>query len=243
MNLTNYLTNLSVTALNLGTDLAYGYSNLAVTEINSLKDLLSKAEEMIPVIETEACMAEAEELDRENRSFNYWMTMLYGNGNNSVSPVDAHTINKANRLKRRKQNKKHHKADRKHGKPVPQSDNKYWDEQSGTFYRWDEKRKTFSSHKKPVRKTFRDRLNSAMTAREQEYISSFSEKGELMDKVDFLDEAISFGEREIENLEYEKAFGYLSDRGDIVIEECKRSLSGLKDYRKDMLRIIRSATR
>lgn len=140
-----------------------------------------------------------------------------------------------------------HKQDRKHGKSVPQSDKKYWDEQSGTFYRWDEKRETFSSPKKPIvhrkRKTFRDRLNSAMSARELDYTSDFSEKGELMDKVEFLDEAISFGEREIENLEYEKAFGYLSDRGDIVIEECKRNLSELKDYKRDILRVIRTATR
>lgn len=47
----------------------------------------------------------------------------------------------------------------------------------------------------------------------------------------------------IENLEYEKAFGYLSDRGDIVIEECKRNLSELKDYKRDILRVIRTATR
>lgn len=115
MNLTNYLTNLSITALNLGTDLAYGYGNLAATEINSLKDLLSKAEEMIPVIETEACMAEAEELDREDRSFNYWMTMLYGKGD-VISSMDSHNSTKANHLKRRKQNKKNKERDRIHGR-------------------------------------------------------------------------------------------------------------------------------
>ena len=163
------------------------------------------------------------------------------------SVLNGNAFRSSKRAQRRKVNIRHHKADRRHGKFVPQSDKKYWDEQSGTFYRWDEKRKTFSSPKKPIvhrkRKTFRDRLNSAMSARELDYTSDFSEKGELMNKVEFLDEAISFGEREIENLEYEKAFGYLSDRGDIVIEECKRNLSELKDYKRDILRVIRTATR
>lgn len=117
MNLNNYLTDLHTTTLNLTTDLAYGYGDLATTEINNLRNLLSKAEEMIPVIETEACMAEAEELDREDRSFNYWMTMLYGKGD-VISPMDSHSTNKANRLKRRKANKKYHKADRYHGKSL-----------------------------------------------------------------------------------------------------------------------------
>lgn len=163
------------------------------------------------------------------------------------SVFEGNAFRSSKRAQRRKANIRHHKTDRRHGKSVPQSDKKYWDEQSGTFYRWDEKRKTFSSPKKPIvhrkRKTFRDRLNSAMSARELDYTSDFSEKGELMNKVEFLDEAISFGEREIENLEYEKAFGYLSDRGDIVIEECKRNLSELKDYKRDILRVIRTATR
>lgn len=163
------------------------------------------------------------------------------------SVLNGNAFRTSKRTQRRKANIRHHKSDRRHGKPVPQSDKKYWDEQSGTWYRWDEKKKTFSSPKKPIvhrkRKTFRDRLNSAMDARERDYTSDFSEKGELMNKVEFLDEAISFGEREIENLEYEKAFGYLSDRGDIVIEECKRNLSELKDYKRDILRVIRTATR
>lgn len=90
--------------------------------------------------------------------------------------LNGNAFRSSKRAQRRKANIRHHKADRKHGKPVPQSDNKYWDEQSGTFYRWDEKKKTFSSPKKPKvhrnRKTFRDRLDSAMDAREQDYILS-----------------------------------------------------------------------
>lgn len=115
MNFTDYLTALTTTTFNLTSSLSYGYGDLATKEINSLRGLLFEAEKMIPVIETEACMAEVEELDREERLFNYWMTMLYGNGD-VISSMDSHNSNKANRLKRRKQNKKHHKADRYHGK-------------------------------------------------------------------------------------------------------------------------------
>lgn len=92
------------------------------------------------------------------------------------SVLNGNAFRSSKRTQRRKQNIRRHKADRRHGKNVPQSDKKYWDEQSGTFYRWDEKRKTFDSHKKPVvhrnRKTFRNRLVSAMDAREQDYILS-----------------------------------------------------------------------
>lgn len=175
MSYNNYLLNLANISNEIGYSLTYGYGDIAATEINFLKTLIAKSEEMIPILEAEACFYEAEELDREEQYFNNWMTMLYG-GNNSVSPVDTHNINKANHLKRRKANKKHHDSDRRHGKTVPQSDKKYWDEQSGTFYRWDEKKKTFNSHKKPKvhrnRKTFRDRLEVAMEAREQDYILS-----------------------------------------------------------------------
>lgn len=113
--LANFLTNLTTTTLNLTTNLAYGYGDLATKEINNLRDLLSEAEEMIPVIETEACMAEVEELDREDQLFNYWMTMLYGKGN-IISSMDSHNSSKANHLKRRKQNKKNKERDRIHGR-------------------------------------------------------------------------------------------------------------------------------
>lgn len=191
MNLNNYLTSLSITTLNLSTSLAYDYGDLAATEINSLKDLLSKAEEMIPVIETEACMAEAEELDREDRSFNYWMTMLYGN-ENTISPIDIHNINKANRLKRRKANKKHHKADRYHGKNYLKRNNlqelsvenaKFFHNKKAMEIAIDDgkwiytgkdgnnfwSKVWYTRHKK----NRNNRLDSAMKAREEEYITEF----------------------------------------------------------------------
>ena len=180
MSFDKYLLNLANISNEIGHSLTYGYGDIAATEINFLKALIAKSEEMIPILEAEACFNEAEELDREERSFNYWMTMLYGN--DSVSSIDIHNTNKTNRLKRRKQNKKHHKADRRHGKPVPQSDKKYWDEQNGTYYRWDEKKKTFFSPKKPKvhrnKKTFRDRLNHSMREREIDFLSAM----EILDR-------------------------------------------------------------
>ena len=115
MSFDNYLLNLANISNEIGYSLTYGYGNIAATEINFLKTLIAKSEEMIPILEAEACFNEAEELDREERSFNNWMTMLYGKGDD-FSPVETHSSEKANRLKRRKQNKKYHKADRYHGK-------------------------------------------------------------------------------------------------------------------------------
>ena len=92
------------------------------------------------------------------------------------SVLNGNAFRSSKRAQRRKANIRHHKADRRHGKSVPQSDKKYWDEQSGTFYRWDEKRKTFSSPKKPIvhrnKKTFRDRLNHSMREKEIDFLSA-----------------------------------------------------------------------
>lgn len=96
--------------------------------------------------------------------------------------LNGNVFRSSKRVQRRKANKKYHKSDRKHGKPVSQSDKKYWDEQSGTYYRWDEKKKTFSSPKKPKvhrnRKTFRDRLNHSMREREIDFLSAM----EILDR-------------------------------------------------------------
>ena len=235
MNLTNYLTNLSVTALNLGTDLAYGYGNLAVTEINSLKDLLSKAEEMIPVIETEVCMAEVEELDREERSFNYWMTMLYGNGNNSVSPVNAHTINKANRLKRRKANKKHHKADRYHGKKLMVVKYKE-DHEIKEGLSW-----LYHDCHCPVGDDVKYSTN-AVKAKEKDYSIAFTGLGELLEDIAYLEDRIHIYEEDIKNLEYEKGFGYLTEKGEEFLEDYKKELEELKEYKQYKEILLRTAT-
>ena len=172
MNLNNYLTSLTETTLYLSEDLAYGYGNLAATEINNLRDLLSKAEEMIPIIETKACMAEVEELDRENKSFNYWMTMLYGKGD-VISPMDSHSSSKANRLNRRKQNKKNKSRDRIHGR-------RHGGAHGGIDFRYIDCNPFCNKHRyedamfvtngKHHHNT--DKKASAMNAREQDYILS-----------------------------------------------------------------------
>lgn len=161
--------------------------------------------------------------------------------------LNGNAFRSSKRVQRRKANIRHHKADRRHGKSVPQSDKKYWDEQSGTFYRWDEKRKTFHSHKKPVvhrkRKTFRDRLNSAMDAREQEDARLFTGYGELLEDINYLEDRIRIYEEDIKDLEYEKAFGYLTPRGEEFLEDYKKELEELKEYKQYKEVLLRTATR
>lgn len=161
------------------------------------------------------------------------------------SVLNGNAFRSSKRAQRRKANIRHHKADRRHGKPVPQSDKKYWDEQSGTFYRWDEKRKTFDSHKKPVihrkRKTFRDRLNAAMDAKEKEYARFFTGFGELLEDINYLEDRIRIYEEDIQDLEYEKAFGYLTEEGEEFLEDYKKELEDLrkyKEYKEILLRTI-----
>lgn len=161
--------------------------------------------------------------------------------------MNGNAFRTAKKTNRRKANIRHHKTDRRHGKPVPQSDKKYWDEQSGTFYRWDEKRKTFNSHKKPVihrkRKTFRNRLDSAMTAREKEDARLFTGIGELLEDIAYLEDRIYIYEEDIKNLEYEKAFGYLTNRGEEFLEDYKKELEELKEYKQYKEVLLRTATR
>lgn len=161
--------------------------------------------------------------------------------------LKGNAFRSSKRAQRRKANIRHHKADRRHGKSVPQSDKKYWDEQSGTYYRWDEKKKTFHSHKKPVvhrnRKTFRDRLDSAMTAREKEDARLFTGYGELLGDIIYLEDRIYIYERDIKNLEYEKAFGYLTERGEEFLEDYKKELEELKEYKQYKELLLRTVTR
>lgn len=160
--------------------------------------------------------------------------------------LNGNAFRSSKRAQRRKANIRHHKADRRHGKSVPQSDKKYWDGQSGTFYRWDEKRKTFSSPKKPIvhrkRKTFRDRLNSAMDAREREDTRLFTGFGELLEDINYLEDRIHIYEEDIQNLEYEKAFGYLTERGEEFLEDYKKELEELKEHKKYKEILLRTAT-
>lgn len=163
------------------------------------------------------------------------------------SVLNGNAFRSSKRAQRRKTNIRYSKSDRRHGKPVPQSDKKYWDEQSGTFYRWDEKRKTFSSPKKPIvhrkRKTFRDRLNSAMDAREREDARLSTGIGELVEDIAYLEDRIYIYEEDIKNLEYEKAFGYLTDHGKEFLEDYKKELEELKEYKQCKEVLLRTATR
>lgn len=230
----NYLKSLMDTAINIDSNLFYGYGDDAITEINFLKALIAKSEEMIPVLETEACMAEVKELDREERSFNYWMTMLYGN--DSVSPVDTHNINKANRLKRRKANKKHHKADRYHGKKLMVMEYKE-DHEIKEGLSW-----LYRDCHCPVGDDVKYSLNS-VKAKEKDYSLTFTGLGELLEDINYLEDRIRICEKDIKDLEYEKAFGYLTEKGEEFLEDYKKELEELKEYKKYKEVLLRTATR
>ena len=166
----------------------------------------------------------------------------------------SENISRKGRNRKAKQNgkrnadkaKRYHRSDRHHGKNVPQSDKKYMDSLSGTFYRWDEKRKTFDSHKKPIihrnRKTKFDRLVSAMDAREREDARLFTGFGELLKDITYLEDRIRIYEEDIKDLEYEKAFGYLTDHGEEFLEDYKKELEELKEYKKYKEVLLRTAT-
>lgn len=153
-------------------DAQYGVSDgyLTVREAEKAdKEFHEIMDKWIPKVEAEICLVEIE-MDNAPDIKKY------------ESILNGNAFRSSKRAQRRKANIRHHKADRRHGKTVPQSDKKYWDEQSGTYYRWDEKRKTFHSHKKPVvhrnKKTFRNRLSHSMREREIDFLSAM----EILDR-------------------------------------------------------------
>lgn len=95
-------------------------------------------------------------------------------GENSIR---KQTVNrKQRRSARRVQNARHKVSDRKHGKHAHDVRKAIWentadwdDMPNNTYFRWDEKRKTFMSPKKPkvhrVKRTFRDRQKAAFRDR------------------------------------------------------------------------------
>lgn len=162
----DFLTDLKWQAKLFAYDAQYGVSDgyLTVKEAEKAdKEFHEIMDKWIPKVEAEICLAEIE-MDNAPDIKEY------------ESILNGNAFRTAKKASRRKANIRHHKSDRKHGKTVPQSDKKYWDEQSGTFYRWDEKRKTFSSPKKPKvhrrRKTKFDRLEVAMQDREKDLLPS-----------------------------------------------------------------------
>ena len=238
-----YLKSLMDTAINIDSNLFYGYGDDAATEINFLKALIAKSEEMIPVLETEACMAEVEELDREDRSFNYWMTMLYGKGD-VISPMDSHSSSKANRLNRRKQNKKNKSRDRIHGR-------RHGGAHGGIDFRYVDSNPFCNKHRYEDAMFYTngkhrhntDKKASAMDAREKEDTRLFTGLGELLEDIAYLEDRIYIYEEDIKDLEYEKAFGYLTERGEEFLEDYKKELEELKEYKKDKEVLLRTATR
>ena len=113
MTIQKYLLSLISASQNMSETLAYGHGGYEW--LNDMRELLDKSEEMLPKMEAEICIKEAEELDAEERYHNRMMRMLYGM-EELESAFEERTTIKANRLNRRKQNKKNKSRDRIHGR-------------------------------------------------------------------------------------------------------------------------------
>ena len=135
--------------------------------------------------------------------------------------------NKADRL---------HKADRYHGKKlmvVEYKENHEIKKGLSWLYR--------DCHC-PVCDDVKYSLNS-VKAKEKDYSLAFTGLGELLEDIAYLEDRIRIYEEDIKNLEYEKAFGYLTERGEEFLEDYKKELEELKEYKKYKEVLLRTATR
>ena len=81
-----------------------------------------------------------------------------------------------------------------------------------------------------------------MDAREREDTRLFTGFGELLEDINYLEDRIHIYEEDIQNLEYEKAFGYLTERGEEFLEDYKKELEELKEHKKYKEILLRTAT-
>ena len=82
-----------------------------------------------------------------------------------------------------------------------------------------------------------------MTAREKEDARLFTGYGELLGDIIYLEDRIYIYEEDIKDLEYEKAFGYLTEKGEEFLKDYKKELEELKEYKKYKEVLLRTATR
>lgn len=92
----------------------YGITGLNLSRcLDRLKEVISKFEENLPTIEADFCEIESKEMDKKERTEEEIIYTLYGD---EIDSLDIHDSRKARRSRRIKQNVKHHKTDRYHGK-------------------------------------------------------------------------------------------------------------------------------
>ena len=223
--------------------------------LKTLKELIATSDQWLPILEADICemeanspyFAEKRELEEEQNRDDLDSVMEYDSlMSTNYTRKERNRKTKQNGKRNTEKAKRLHKSDRRHGKTVPQSDKKFMDSLNGTIYRWDEKEESFDSKRKPPvrkrRKTFRNRLEVAMDAREKEEAHLFTGFGELLEDIIYLEDRIRIYEEDIQDLEYEKAFGYLTDEGREFLEDYKKELEELKEYKKYKEILLRTAT-
>ena len=98
-------------------------------------------------------------------------------------------------------------------------------------------------HKDNGKRHNTNKRKSVMSAKEKEYFSELTEAGELLEDIAYLEDRIYIYEEDIKDLEYEKAFGYLTDRGEEFLEDYKKELEELKEYKQYKEILLHTATR
>lgn len=156
----------------------------------------------------------------------------------------SENISRKGRNRKAKQNgkrnadkaKRLHKADRYHGKKlmvVEYKENHEIKKGLSWIYR--------DCHC-PVGDDVKYSLNS-VKAKEKDYSLAFTGLGELLEDIVYLEDRIYIYEEDIKDLEYEKAFGYLTEKGEQFLEDYKKELEELKEYKKYKEVLLRTATR
>lgn len=168
---------------------------------------------------------EAEEVDAYNRFFSENISRK--GRNRKAKQNGKRNADKAKRL---------HKADRYHGKKLMVMEYKE-DHEIKEGLSW-----LYRDCHCPVGDDVKYSLNS-VKAKEKDYSLAFTGFGELLEDIAYLEDRIYIYEEDIKDLEYEKAFGYLTDRGEEFLEDYKKELEELKEYKKYKEVLLRTATR
>jgi len=131
--------------------------------------------------------------------------------------------------------KRLHKADRYHGKKLMVVEYKE-DHEIKKGLSW-----LYRDCHCPVGDDVKYSLNS-VKAKEKDYSLAFTGLGELLEDIAYLEDRIYIYEEDIKDLEYEKAFGYLTEKGEEFLEDYKKELEKLKEYKKYKEVLLRTAT-
>lgn len=159
------------------------------------------------------------------------------------SIMNENTFRTSKRASRRKQNKKNKSRDRIHGR-------RHGGAHGGVDFRYVDCNPfcTKDSYYDGMHKDNGKRHNNAkklfsVIAREKEDARLFTGIGELLEDIAYLEDKIYIYEENIKDLEYEKAFGYLTPHGEEFLEDYKKELEELKEYKQYKEVLLRTATR